>query len=403
MTGILDSRYSWARLSISLLIAAVGNVGMWALVVVLPLVEAEFGVDRSEAALPYTATMIGFGLGNVLMGRVVDRIGVARALSIAAVMISLGHVGAALAPSIIPMAIAQVVIGIGAATFFGPLIADISHWFMRRRGIAVGIVASGNYLAGGLWPLVLSPILAMGDWRLAYWVIAVAVLVLVFPLALLLRRKLPADAHIVADQVAAVRTQATRLSPLQLQLLLAVAGVACCVAMSMPQVHIVSFCVDLGYGPAVGAGMLSVMLFAGVVSRLVSGLLADWLGGVRTLLIGSAGQMLALALYLPSTGLTGLYLVSLIFGLSQGGIIPSYAIIVREYLPAREAGQRIGMVIMATIFGMALGGWLTGWIYDQTGSYQMAILNGIGWNAVNILIVLLVLGSTRKRREALAA
>jgi MFS family permease len=165
----------------------------------------------------------------------------------------------------------------------------------------------------------------------------------------------------------------------------------------MPQVHIVSFCVDLGYGPAVGSQMLSLMLMGGVVSRLVSGFLADRLGGVKTLLIGSTLQMLALCLYLPTSGLTSLYLVSLIFGLSQGGIVPAYAIIVREYLPAREAGARVGFVMMATIVGMALGGWMSGWIYDVTGSYHAAFLNGIGWNLLNMAIIAGILLRSRPR------
>jgi MFS family permease len=172
--------------------------------------------------------------------------------------------------------------------------------------------------------------------------------------------------------------------------------------MSMPQVHIVSYCVDLGYGPAVGSKMLSLMLLGGVVSRLISGLMADRLGGVRTLLIGSALQCIALFLYLPSGGLTSLYVVSLVFGLAQGGIVPSYALIVREYMPSQEAGRRVGFVLMSTIAGMALGGWMSGWIYDLTGSYQMAFLNGIAWNALNIGIIALILMRTRTRQPKAA-
>jgi MFS family permease len=167
----------------------------------------------------------------------------------------------------------------------------------------------------------------------------------------------------------------------------------------------VAYCTDLGYGPAVGAEMLSLMLLGGVASRLVSGVLADRIGGVATLLIGATLQMLALILYLPTTGLTSLYIVSLIFGLSQGGIVPSYAVIVREYLPAKEAGARVGLVIMSTIIGMALGGWMSGWIYDLTGSYTWAFLNGIAFNALNVAIVLMILLRSRPRApgRALAA
>jgi len=168
----------------------------------------------------------------------------------------------------------------------------------------------------------------------------------------------------------------------------------------MPQVHIVAYCMDLGYGPAAGAEMLSLMLFGGVASRVASGFIADRLGGVRTLLIGSFLQFLALLLYLPSDGLTSLYIVSLVFGLSQGGIVPSYAVIVREYMPAREAGARTGFVIMGTILGMALGGWMSGWIYDMTGSYRLAFLNGIAWNLMNLAIMVTILLRGRPRRGA---
>jgi MFS family permease len=315
----------------------------------------------------------------------------------AAALISAGFALAAVSTSVFLLSAFHLLLGFGSATFFGPLIADISHWFMRRRGIAVAIAASGNYLAGAIWPVLLAGILAETGWRAAYLVIAATVVTLVVPSALLLRPRVPHEASMKAEAAATLNARRSDLSPRALQWLLALAGVACCVAMSMPQVHIVSFCVDLGYGPAVGSQMLSLMLLGGVASRLVSGVLADRLGGVKTLLLGSTLQMLALCLYLPTSGLTSLYLVSLVFGLSQGGIVPAYAIIVREYLPAREAGARVGLVMMATIVGMALGGWMSGWIYDVTGSYHAAFLNGIGWNLLNMAIIAGILLRSRPK------
>ena len=186
--------------------------------------------------------------------------------------------------------------------------------------------------------------------------------------------------------------------------MLVVAGLGCCVAMSMPQVHIVAYCVDLGYGVARGAEMLSLMLVGGIASRLLSGVLADYIGGIRTLLLGSVLQGISLLLYIPFDGMVSLYVVSFVFGLSQGGIVPCYAIIVREYMPAAEAGRRVGVVIMATIAGMALGGWMSGWIYDLTGSYAAAFLNGIGWNLLNVTIMVLLLwrlGGAERRASRL--
>lgn len=395
--ALLDSRYSWTRLAISLAIAMVGNVGMWSIIVVMPAIQAEFGVDRAAASLPYTLTMVGFAFGNMAIGRVVDRFGVTTALIGAALLIAAATGAASLSPSVPVLSGLQLLIGFGTAASFGPLIADISLWFLKRRGIAVAITASGNYLSGAIWPVILAGILAGQGWRAVYLVLAVVTLATVIPLALFLRRRVPLAARAHADSLSAARAGTTGLSPRMLALLLGIAGVGCCVAMSMPQVHIVSYCVDLGYGPAVGSQMLSLMLLGGVGSRLVSGLMADRLGGVRTLLIGSALQGLALMLYLPSDGLTSLYIVSLVFGLAQGGIVPSYAVIVREYMPSAEAGRRVGFVLMMTIVGMALGGWMSGWIYDVTGSYHMAFLNGIAWNGLNIGIMVLILLRTRPR------
>lgn len=395
---ILDSRYAWVRLAISLTIAMIGNVGMWAIVVIMPAVQAEFEIARADAAFPYTMTMVGFAVGNLLIGRIVDRFGITTALMAAALLISGSTALAALSPSVLVLSILQLLIGFGTSASFGPLIADVSLWFLKRRGIAVAITASGNYLSGAIWPVILAGVLAEQGWRAVYVVLAIVTVTAMLPLALLLRRRVPLGARAHADQVSGLRAQAAGFSPRILMLLLGAAGIGCCVAMSMPQVHIVSLCVDLGYGPAVGGQMLSLMLLGGVVSRLISGLVADRLGGVMTLLIGSGLQCLALFLYLPAGGLVSLYTVSMIFGLAQGGIVPSYALVVREYMPSQEAGQRVGFVLMMTILGMALGGWMSGWIFDVTGSYQMAFINGIIWNFLNIAIMAMILMRTRPRK-----
>ena len=196
---------------------------------------------------------------------------------------------------------------------------------------------------------------------------------------------------------AAERHAALPVSPATLQVLLCIAGVACCVAMSMPQVHIVAYCGDLGYGPARGAQMLSLMLGFGIVSRLAFGWISDHIGGLRTLLLGSTLQMIALVLFLPFKGLVSLYVVSALFGLFQGGIVPSYALIVREHFTPGEAGARVGTVLMATLFGMALGGWMSGAIFDLTGSYRAAFANGIAWNLLNMGIVAALLYRLRTR------
>ncbi len=400
--GGLDSNYSWIRLVITLAIAIIGNIGMWSFIVVMPAVQAEFDTDRADVSMPFMMTMIGFALGNLLIGRAVDRFGITPALIGSALAAGVGYLAVAYAQSIWLISIIHIIIGFGTAASFGPLIADISHWFQRRRGIAVAIAASGNYLSGAIWPMLLSGVLTDMGWRWVYLALAVITIAALVPLAFLLRPK-PSKEHAAESAAkAAVQQNSIGFSPGYLQLILSVAGIGCCIAMAMPQVHIVSLSADLGYGAVAGAKMLSIMLMGGVASRLVSGFVADRYGGIRTLLAGSVLQCIALFLYLPAQELNTLYIVSFIFGLSQGGIIPSYALIVREYLPANEGGARIGFVIMATIVGMALGGWMSGWIRDLTGSYQMAFANGIVWNFLNIAIITMLLIKTRSNRRVVA-
>jgi MFS family permease len=405
----IDGAYAWRRLAISILLSTLGGAGMWAVVVVLPAVQAEFGVDRGDASLPYTMTMIGFAVGNVVIGRAIDRTGFMGPALAASVALGLGFILAGMAQSVTQFAIVQgLLIGLGSSATFGPLLADISHWFRRRRGIAVAAAASGNYLAGAIWPMAMQNFLVTEGWRTTYLGIGVVCLATMVPLVLMLRRRPPREAG--QASIGAAKPQpmpSAGVSPPVLQTMLVIAGLGCCVAMSMPQVHIVAYCVDLGYGVARGAEMLSLMLAGGIVSRLASGLLADRIGGIRTLLIGSVLQGISLLLYIPFDGMASLYVVSLVFGLAQGGIVPCYAIIVREYMPAAEAGRRVGVVIMATIVGMALGGWMSGWIYDLTGSYAAAFLNGIAWNVLNVSIMAFLLwrlgGASREEVRRLHA
>jgi MFS family permease len=382
----IDSSYAWMRLAVALALGTIGSVGMWSFVVALPAVQADFGVARGEASLPFTLTMIGFGLGGIVMGRLADRFGIVIPVLAGMVALVTGYVLSAAAPTIWPFALAQGLLGLGSAATFGPLMTDISHWFVRRRGIAVALASCGNYLAGTIWPPLIQHFIATSGWRATQVGIGVLCAVTILPLALLLRRRAPAH-HAAAAAANRSGGRDLGISSNALMMLLFIAGIACCVAMAMPQVHIVAYCGDLGYGPARGAEMLSMMLGFGLISRIAGGFIADRIGGVATLLISSALQGVALLLYVFFDGLFSLYVISALFGLFQGSIVPMYAIIVREYFAPGEAGTRLGFVLMATLVGMALGGWMSGWIFDLTGSYQAAFVNGLGWNAINVSIM----------------
>jgi len=402
---LTDSRYAWMRLVVVLLLMTIGSGAMYVIAVVLPAVQAEFGVARAEASLPYTLMMLGFGLGGIAMGKLADRFGVMLVVLIGAAGLGTGFIAAGMAGSLTGFALAHGVLlgALGSAATFAPLVADTSLWFVRRRGIAVAICASGNYVAGAVWPPIVQHFVELVGWRQTYIGLGVFCAVTMALLALLLRARPPALAAASVGNAANAVVPSTRPFGLRMghaQTLLCIAGVACCVAMAMPQVHIVAYCGDLGYGAARGAQMLSLMLAAGIVSRIVSGLICDRIGGLRTLLLGSVLQGVALLLFLPFDGLMSLYVISALFGLFQGGIVPSYAIIVREHFPPAEAGARVGTVLMATLFGMALGGWMSGKVFDLTGSYHAAFLNGIGWNLLNLTIALFLLTRLRGLRPA---
>ncbi len=453
-----ETPYAWARLVASLLMMTIGGSGMYAVTVVLPRIQQEFGVARADASLPYTLTMIGFGVGGVLMGRLSDRFGVIAPVLLGTLGLSVGFVAAGMSGSLVQFALAQgLLIGaLGTSATFAPLVADTALWFTRRRGIALGICMSGNYVAGAVWPPIVQHFVESAGWRATYIGIGVFCGLAMLPLALMLRRRPPGLAGAAAAPAASPRplplplplageglgegrqmghdgqspaltptlSQGERgqdrtalpqgereqdrsalslsgdrplgMSPGLLQALLCVAGVACCVAMAMPQVHIVAYCGDLGFGAARGAQMLAVMLGMGVVSRLVSGWISDHIGGLRTLLLGSLLQGVALLTFLVADGVASLFIVAAMFGLFQGGIVPSYALIVREYFTPAQAGARVGMVLMATLLGMALGGWMSGAIFDLTGSYRAAFVNGIVWNLLNVSIVLALLWRVRR-------
>ncbi|MDC1134491.1 MFS transporter [Alphaproteobacteria bacterium] len=385
-----DTLKSWFRLIVLFIIGVIGTVGMWSVVVVLPALETEFNIDRGNASLLYATTMVGFGLGNFLIGKITDKIGIKIPIVIAIITLILSYLLATISKEFWQLLILQVFMGLAAATFFGPSMADIGNFFETRRGLAVSIIASANYVAGASWPLVISYFLNFSDWRDVYLYIALICLIIMVPLVLILKNNIASHSDTSLNSNFQ-NHKFNNLSSRKLQNLLMLAGVGCCVAMAMPQVHIVALCVDIGFGLNVGAEVLSVMLFSGMISRVAFGFLSDKIGPIFTLFIGSLLQMLALVFFIPFDSQFSLYIVSLMFGLSQGGIVPAYAMIVRKYLPLSEVGERVGLVIMATIVGMGLGGWMSGEIYDLTQSYKLAFVNGILWNLTNVIIVTFIM------------
>lgn len=398
-SGPVDRAPAFVRLVLAIIAATTVNIGLWIVVLILPDLQESFDVDRAGASIAYSSAMAGFAIGNLVLGGWADRFGIAPIMAACGIVLSICYAASAHAPNILVFSVLQFPIGFATAAGFAPLIADTSHWFRKYRGIAIAATACGNYLAGAVWPIILKGPIASGGWEAALLILSGSSIGLLLPLAWLLRKRI--SLATTEEEAGGAPIKTIPLSNKVLLILLSIAGISCCMAMATPQIHIVAYAVDLGLGAAVGAQMLSVMLAAGVVSRLISGALADRIGGVATLLIGSTLQAIGIFLYVPFNSPASLLAVTILFGLAQGGIVPSYAIIVREYLPPEVAGRRIGLVMLSTIVGMAVGGWASGFIHDLTGSYQAAFLHGVAWNLLNIAIMAFIITRSKPRKTRL--
>jgi len=386
-----DSQQAWFRLAIIFTMSVIGTAGMWSVVIILPNIQSEFALDRAASTYPYVATMFGYGIGNVIIGRMLDRIGIKKPIIFALSLLVASYILSIFVRDVFFLSIIQFFLGFSAAAFFGPMMADISNYFYRRKGLAVSLVASGQHLCGAIWPFLIKDFLLDGDWRNAHLFIAIVCSILIPILFYLLGNKKPKidlNQNLPSRKDDINSKVKLSISNKRVQVLLMFAGVFCCVAMSMPQVHIVPLCIDNGYGLAVGTEILSFMLFAAVASRVIFGFLSDKIGPIQTLLLGSSLQAISLTMFLPFNSQLSLYIVAIFFGLSQGGIVPIYAVIISKFLPSNEVAERVGLLIFATIVGMSLGGWLSGEIYDFTKSYKLAFINGIFWNIINLCIMI---------------
>ena len=385
-----DSKEAWLRLIIIFTMSVIGTAGMWSVVIIMPSIQNEFSLDRAASTYPYVATMFGYGIGNIIIGRLLDKIGIRKPIIFALILLVASYLLSVLATNVFWLSIIQFFLGFSAAAFFGPMMADISKYFYTRKGLAVSLVASGQHLCGAIWPFLIKDYLVEGEWKNAHFFIAfvcsTCIPILVFFLSdkKVKSRDIPRNFEKQDNVNTSVKLS---ISNKQIQILLMFAGVFCCVAMSVPQVHIVPLCIDFGYGLAVGTEILSFMLFAAVTSRILFGFLSDRIGPIQTLILGSSLQAISLSMFLPFNSQLSLYIIAVFFGLSQGGIVPIYAVIISKFLPANEVAERVGFLIFATIIGMSLGGWVSGEIFDYTNSYKLAFLNGIFWNIINVSIM----------------
>ena len=381
--------YGWVVIIASLLLNSIGLGAPNILFVVLKPIAADLGTDRWVPSLAYSLMMIGAGVGGIAMGWWMDRKGIIYPVMFGSVMIATGAFMVSWSETMWGLWVANgLLIGLlGKSAMIAPLIANATRWFDRRRGLAVAIIASGQGLSGAVWPSLIGATVAVVGWRETYFWYAVFSLATMVPLAWLIRHRPPTPPPGRIELGGSADGLVLGWSPARVQIMLWLAVVGCCTAMSMPVVHLVSHVSDLGYSPVRGAEMLSVLMVAGFVSRIGFGILADRIGAVPTLLIASACQMVMLGVFAVVEGLVALYVAALLFGLGFAGIMPCYPLLLRLWFPVGQMGWRIAAQYLFGALGMALGGWMAGQVFDLTGSYSPAFVLGMLFNLLNFGLV----------------
>ena len=383
----VESRSSWVAAMLAIGILSISYGAPLVVVVGLKPIAAVLGSDRSVVALAAALVWVGTGTGGILMGWVADHVGVRRTVIFGAAMTALGLAVSAIGKVWTLYLGHAVLIGfLGGGALYPPLLISVSRWFDRRRGTALALISSGQYVAGVVWPSVFQHWLSWFGWQATMLSFAVAIAAIV-PMAAFLR---PAPKPVRTPGAAAIHvhgTQALGLRANTVQTLLCAAAFLCCVPMAMPSSHLVALCSDLGISPAQGAAMLSVLLGCAFISRQFWGWLADRIGGLGTLLAGSACQALAIAAFSVTKSEAGLFAVSAAYGLGFSGIIPAYVVAIRELFPSSEASWRVPTLLFAGMSGMAFGSWFAGALYDSFGFYAPAFAAGALFNLGNILVV----------------
>jgi MFS family permease len=399
-----DGRTSWKAAWMTLAILSVSYGSPLLIVVGMKTMQEELGTSRSLLALAGSLVWIGTGAGGIFMGWLADRIGIRATITIGACMIA-GGLALSSTGTIWALYVGHgLMIGLfGNGGVYPPLLVYVSRWFVRRRGAAIALISSGQYVAGVAWPALFERGISHFGWQMAMLSYAGVVLVLILPLTLLLKPAplAPGDASVSrhAPRAAVQANRIAGLHPNVVQALICVAGFCCCIPMSVPAAHLVAFCGDIGIPPTHGAAMLSVMLGCAFLARQLWGALADRIGGLRTVMVGSACQAVAIACFLLTQDEAGLFAISAAFGFGFSGIIPSYAVTIRDLFPASQASWRIPLTLFTAMSGMAFGSWFAGSVYDHFGYYAPAFGISVIFNIANLLVIgFLVLRLSGARR-----
>ena len=395
----VETKASWAVASVALFVLGMSFGGAWIAVVALKDIASQVDGSRSVPALASSLAWLGGGIGGIVMGRIADRIGTRWTVMFGALMICVGLAISSLgAPWQLYVGHGLFIGFLGNGGINAPLYVYVSRWFDRRRGSALALISSGAYLAGAVWPPIFQQAIASFGWRQTMLWYALAEIVIIVPLAAIYFRAPPEVIHPAAvASASSIKVRVLGWPPNAVFAAICAAAVLCCIPMAMPQGHLVAFCSDLGISRSMSALMLSVLLGTAFLSRQVWGMISDRIGGLATVLIGSAWQAVSMTAFLLTQNEAGLFMVSAAFGLGFSGIIPAYVLAVRELFPASEAYWRIPTILLFSGGGMSAGGWIAGLLYDHLGYYAPAFALGIGTNILNLLLVSVLVGRHRHR------
>lgn len=397
----IETQRSWTVAFATLALLSVNFGFPLVLVVALKPIAADLDAPRSVPALAAALASFGGGIGGIVMGRVAERVDMRLMVAFGGVMVAAGLAVSTLGSEWALYIGYGLLAGfLGNGTMAAPLMIYVSRWFDRRRGTALALISSGQYVAGTIWPSLFERGIEFWGWKTTTLAFAAVELGVVLPLALIFLSRPPKAPPAGAPGGGPMPGQKVLgLSPNLVLGLMTAAIFLCCVPMAQPSVHLVSFCTDIGFSAGTGAAMLSVLLACAFVSRQFWGWMGDRIGGLKSVLIGSACQMVTLALFLTTQDEMGLFAISAAFGLGFAGIVPNYVLAAREIFPASEAARRIPIMMFGGLLGMAAGGWMGGAVYDSFGSYAHSFALGVGANLLNLLVVGFLVFQGRRRVE----